>query len=415
LFATGEVYNRTMVKLLDPEFNLVTACCRPTGQAGRVDAIIAAAREPFDAGRLLVLAHAHRVEALVEDGLRRAGVALPEAAAGLLSRRASIARLQMMRIAGEEVRLAELLRDEGIEAVFVKGATLAMLAHGSLANKASWDIDLLVNHARIDDAIEVLRDAGYEFDHPAFKADMARSFAKRSRESAWTNLARGTTVELHWALVDNPLLLPGIGIGSARQNVKLAGSRMVPTLTTPDLFAFLAVHGMGHGWSRLKWLADIASLLDDRFDALPELFIHARSVNAGRCAAVALLLMRDLLGVAIPSQLVTEISGDRQAVRLADFSLRTMRALARVDGRPDHRLSHWWELHTAQMKMAPGFRNGLADIWAKLNNPLVPRRLLLPRWLLVPDALLIWIPTALARRIAAKLQSVRLGNVANSA
>jgi Uncharacterised nucleotidyltransferase len=399
----------------DPEFSLAVACCRPTGQAGRLDAIIGAAREPFDAERLLVLAHAHRVEALVEQGLAQAGVALPETAASLLAKRARVARLQMTRIAGEEVRLAELLRTARIEAVFMKGATLAVLAHGSLANKASWDIDLLVDHARIDDAIDVLRDAGYAFDHPAIvKADMARRFAKRSRESAWTNAERGTTVELHWALVGNPLLLTGIGTGSGRQHVKIAGQRTVPTFTIPDLFAFLAVHGTGHGWSRLKWLADVASLLDDKPDALPELFLHAHSVNAGRCAAVMLLLMRDLLGVAIPTQLNTEISADRKAVRLADFSLRSMRDLAADDGLADNRLSYWWELHTAQMAMAPGFRNAFTDIWVKLNHPLVPRRLLLPRWLLVPDALLIWIPLAFARRVTAKFQSLRLGNAANS-
>jgi hypothetical protein len=404
-----------VLKTIDPEFRLVSACCRPTRQAGRRGAIIAAALEPFDTERLLAHAHAHRVEALVEQGLAQAGVALPKAAADLLSQRVRVARLQMLRNAGEEVRLAGLLRDARIDAVFVKGATLAMLAHGSLAHKASWDIDLLVGQKSIDEAISVLRRAGYEFDHPEIVgAELAYRFATRFRESSWTNVERGTTVELHWALADNPRLLTGIGIESGRQNVAMAGSRTVVTLATPDLFAFLSVHGTAHGWSRLKWLADVASLVNDRPNALPELLHHAQRVNAGRCAAVALSLMRDLLGVAIPDQVNVDIASDRQVARLAEYSLRSMLTLEALDEKRDHGLSHWWAMHASQMAMAPGFRHGFAEIWAKLNQPLGPRRLRLPRWFLVPDALLIWIPIGFMRRIARKFQSLRLGNAANN-
>lgn len=366
---------------------------------------MAAAFEPFDAQRLLVLAHAHRVEALVGRGLAQAGVELPEAAADLLAGRARVARLQMLRNAGEEVRLSGLLRDAGIDGVFVKGATLAMLAHGSLAHKTSWDIDLLVDRKSINQAINLLRDAGYEFDHPAIaKAGLAARFASSYRESSWTNAERGTTVELHWALAHNPLLLKNVGMLSARQNVPVAGHRTVPTLTTPDLFSFLAVHGTAHGWSRLKWLADIASLVENEPDALTDLYHHAHRANSGRCAAVALSLMRDLMGVAIPDHLNTKIASDRQVTRLADISLHEMLALAARDGRPDHGLLHWWTLHTSHMAMAPGLRYRFADIWAKLNQPLGPRRLRLPRWLLVPDALFIWIPLGFIRRVAMKLQ-----------
>lgn len=404
-----------MLKTTDPEFRLVAACCRPTGQAGRRDAIAAAALETFDAERLLALAHAHRVEALVEDGLTQAGVALPEKTADLLARRVRAARLQMLRNAGEEVRLSELLRDAGIDAVFVKGATLAMLAHGSLAHKASWDIDLLVARQSIHQAVGILRDAGYEFDHPAIaKAGLALRFASRVRESSWTNAERCTTVELHWALAHNPLLLTGIGISSQRQNILVADHRAVPTLATPDLFSFLAVHGTAHEWSRLKWLADIASLVEVARVPLTELYDHARRSNSGRCAAVALLLIRDLLGVTIPDHVKKKIDCDRQARRLADTSLHKMLVLAALNGKPDHGVSDWWTFHVSHMRMAPGLRFGLADISAKLNQPLGPRRLRLPKWLLIPDALFIWIPLGFMRRIAVKLQSLWPGNVANN-
>lgn len=388
----------------DPEFRLVAACCRPAGDAGRLDAIIAASDEHFDADKLVEVAHAHRVEALVEEGLAQVGVVMPKEAADLLAQRARVARLQMLRNAGEEARLSVLFRGAGIDCVFVKGATLAMLAHGSLAHKSSWDIDLLVEYNKVNQAIDLLRDAGYEFDQPAIaNADLASRFANRYRESSWTSAQRGTTVELHWALAHNPLILGDIGIASERQNVSVGGNHTVPTLTTPDLFAFLVVHGMLHRWSRLKWLTDAAALVEKSPDSLVDLFNHAQAVNAGRCAAVALILMRDLMGITIPIELTAKINDDPQVSRLADLSVHEMSGLEALDGKPDLRFSHWWKLHTSHFAMAPGLRYRCTDIWEKLKEPLVPRRLYLPRWLLVPDALFIAIPIAFIRRIATKL------------
>ncbi len=414
-----------MLRNAPSELRIVAACCRPAGQlnqlvpnqlaANRLAAIRAAADEPFVPDYLLLQAQAHRVEALVEDGLAQVGINLPDTAARLLARRVRVARLQMLRNAGEEVRLSEQFRTSGVDAIFVKGATLAMLAHGSLARKSSWDIDLLVDRADIDQAIGVLRAAGYEFDHPAVPGlAMEHRFAARVRESSWTNRERRTTVELHWALASNPALLTGIGMTSARQTIMIADHAAVTTLKTPDLFAFLAVHGTAHGWSRLKWLADIAALADSTPDLLPDLLHHAGRVNAGRCTAVALCLMRDVLGVSIPAHLNAEIALDRHVPALVDYSVRTMQASVDATDDIDHRLSKWWELHWYQMSMAPGFRNGFADIWAKLNQPVIPSGLRLPTWLLVPHALLIWLPGSLLRRLVMKLQSGRSGNMANT-
>jgi len=392
-----------MLKTTDREFMLVAACCRPVGQAGRHYAIKTAASAPFDAYRVLAVAHEHRVEAFVERGLSEIGFELPKDAAELLAQRVRVARLQMLRNAGEEVRLSGLFRDAGIDCVFVKGATLAMLAHGSLAHKSSWDIDLLVEHRNINQSIDLLNAAGYEFDQPVIgHADLATRFANRYRESSWTNAKRGITVELHWALAHNPHILGHIGIRSERQNVAIGGNHTVPTLSTSDLFAFLVVHGMLHRWSRLKWLTDVAALIEKSSETLVNLIDHAQAANAGRCAAVAFVLMRDLMGVAIPQDLAARIDLDPRVSQLVDVSINEMLALEALDGKPNFRLSHWWRLHTSHLAMAPGLRYRLADVWAKLNEPLVARRLYLPRWLLVPDALFLAIPIAFIRRIAAK-------------
>ena len=390
---------------LTPEFKIVAACCRPIGQSGRSAAIAVAATTPFDPEKILGHARAHRVEALVAQGLAEAGIMLPDAATERLQRRVQTARLQMLRNAAEEVRVGSLLHAAGVDALFVKGATLAMLAYGSLAHKASWDIDLLVARDRVGDAVAVLHRAGYAFDHPEIvgTTDMQR-FLERYRETSWTHAARGTTIELHWALADNPRMLPGIGIGSGHLKVAIAGHGQVATLGIPDLFAFLAVHGTAHGWSRLKWLADLAALTDAQALSLANIVKQADARNAGRCMATALLLMRDLLGTPLPPDLEALINRDRCVSQLACFSLQSMLAVADQNGKTDGSLSQWWALHHAHMIAAPGIRYALAEIATKLTRSTVPRRLRLPRWLLIPDALFVAIPLGLARRVAQALQ-----------
>lgn len=404
-----------MLSAIHPELRLVAACCRPRGQSDRCTAIRAASSDVFDVGRLLAEARAHRVEAHVEDGLAAAGVTLPEPSALILADRARASRLQMLRNAGEEARLSRLLTEAGVDAIFVKGATLAMLAYRSLTLKTSWDIDLLVAHRQIDLAITVLHEAGYSFADPnMFGPDDQHQLAKRVRETSWTHAERGTTVELHWGLADNPALLAGIGMASVRQRVAITEAHQVSTLNVPDLFVYLALHGTAHGWSRLKWLADIAALAEGPADDLSALLDHAHRRNAGRCAAVALCLMRDILAVPIPIDVAERLTQDRHVAKLADYCARNMQETVISGGGPEHRLTRWWAYHRAHLMLAPGWRNGFAYIRAQLNEPSDSVRLRLPRWLLVPHALLVWLPAAFLRRLALKFHPASAGNAART-
>jgi hypothetical protein len=389
----------------DPETALVAACCRPLTQPERIAAIAVVAKAPFDAERLLAVARAHRVEALVEQGLAAAAVALPAAAAEELSARAQAARVQMLRNAGEEVRLAQGFGDAAIDVVFLKGATLAMLAHGALTHKCSWDIDLLVAHGDIEHAATVLGGAGYVFDRPEeVDNDTAIAFAKALRETRWVHGERGTTVELHWALADNPALLTGVGMPSARQQVEVAAGCPVPTLATPELFAFLAVHGTSHGWSRLKWLADFAALIDREPARVADYYRHAQGINAGRSVATALLLCRDVLGVPITDTIAAEITADRRVAHIVSYSLRMIAKSPFVDGMPDASVGDWFARNRCLMTMGEGGGSAIAYVVEKLRERSTPRRLAMPEWLLIPDALFMWIPRAFARRWSGRHQ-----------
>ena len=73
----------------------------------------------------------------------------------------------------------------------------------------------------------------------------------------------GLNVELHRRLADSLELIPGIGVGSPRQEVEVAPGVVLPTLAPDELFAYLCVHGASSAWFRLKWVTDLAALLCD--------------------------------------------------------------------------------------------------------------------------------------------------------
>ncbi|WP_447727329.1 nucleotidyltransferase domain-containing protein [Sphingomonas koreensis] len=299
------------------EFRLVAACCRwPRGDA-RDAAVRAAAAEAVDWDRVERVTRRHRVSPLVHDGLACAGIALPGAMARALAGIAQQARISALRMAREAALLQEAFDAAACPALFVKGASLAMLAYGDPGLKWGWDIDLLTTAGGAAQGRAILESLGYVLVEPeGLDARKFQLFLALGKECIFVHAETRIAVELHWKLVDNPHLLPGIDALSPSRTVQIGG-RELRTLEDSALLAYLLVHGTRHAWSRLKWLADVAALLS-RYppDAIEPLYRDLQALEAGRAAAVGFLLCHDLLGIALPDGLRAELRADRATRRL---------------------------------------------------------------------------------------------------
>jgi hypothetical protein len=372
-----------------PEFALVAACCRWPPSPARDTAVRAAAAASPDWGALAATARRHRVEGLVHDGLRKAGIEPPPAiAADLAGAAAAIAR-ENLHFAAEAARLDRSFTEAGIACLFLKGVTLNRLAYGTLALKKAIDIDMVVDPARYEAAIEAVEAAGYRCIQPG--SDPARAqilaWAKRTKHSIWS---KGTIVlELHTAFVDSAAMLEGVGIDSPRQRVEVGGGIALPTLARDELFAYLCVHGATHAWSRLKWLADLAALAARDPRAIEPVYRRSIALGAGRSGGQALLLARGLLGLELPAALAAELEGDAAIRYLARVALEAMvggggRELDEmVLGTAAIHLSHLrlkkgmrFKLHELRRKLRSG-EHGEATGAARLLAPLLAA----PRWL----------------------------------
>jgi hypothetical protein len=374
---------------LSPAFALVAACCRWPRSPARAAAVRQAAAAIDDWSAVLRTARRHRVEGLVHDGLRQAEVAPPPEVGESLAATAAAIAFDNLRFAAEAARLDRLLRDAGVEILFLKGVTLNRLAYGTLALKRAIDIDTVVDPGCYPAAIRAVEQAGYRCIQPREGASHAEilAWSKQTKHSAWHNGA--VLLELHTAFVDSERMLGEVGIGSPRQQVEVTGGIVLPTLARDELFAYLAVHGATHAWSRLKWLADIAAFAAREPEAIDSLYRRSIALGAGRSGGQALLLAHDLLALPLPEPLLAELRGERAMLYLARVACNAMAGAG--DRELDTLVLGTAAIHLSHLRLKKGLGFKLHELRRKLRTNehgevhgparLLSRLLAGPRWL----------------------------------
>ena len=309
-----------------PEFALVAACCRWPLTPDAIAELQRRAAGPLDWAVVLRIAERQRVVGLVQHALHAARVACPEPARAMLERRSAAIARQNLAFTAETLRLQRRFDEAGLPVMVLKGAPLAQHAYGSTAFKQGRDIDLLVPPAQAFAALRLIEAEGYSLVEPARELNDAQrhAYIARGFQMEFVDARRGTRIELHWRLTENPHLLAGIDAFAEVQSVPLVGGA-VRTLNDADLFAYLCVHGANHFWFRLKWLADLNAFLGNVDETgVTALYAHARAHGAGLCAAQALLLCERVLGRALPPRLREELARDRRVRRLVALGIAAM-------------------------------------------------------------------------------------------
>lgn len=247
----------------------------------------------------------HRVAPAVLDGARRAGVALPERVACVLQAEARKDAAAALGQKAESFRLVSALQRTGCRPAILKGWPLAEELYGSAGARHSKDIDLYIGPDEIDRAIEGLIELGYSVDpvHARRMPLAGRSaFRAEYNDIAFIHPGAGTQVELHWrnyhfrgwpelrdipdAFVECSLDRTGVG---------------VPVLSPAANLIYLSMHGQRHLWLRLKWLLDIAKLVEARgADGLRRDLEVAREVGAARTVVLTVRLAHLVFGSPLP-------------------------------------------------------------------------------------------------------------------
>jgi hypothetical protein len=309
---------------LSPELRLVVACCTWPPSAARAQSVRAAADAGVDWDMVCALVERHRVRGLVYDGLRSSGAALPEAVERRLVEGAANTARHSLFLAGEALRLQDLLDRASVRGVFLKGTALAKLAYGNIGIKQAWDIDLLVAPQNLMASCTVLAAAGYRrlIPAPDVPDDLFLAWSRHANEAEFVNDANHTHVELHWRVSRSETELSHITARAPGRDVPVMGQQTLRTLADADHFSYLCVHGAHHGWFRLKWLADLAAWLNTLpAEAIEDYHRQACAHRVGASTAQSLRLCEVLFGTVLPPALSASLAADPKTAELVDFAL----------------------------------------------------------------------------------------------
>lgn len=277
------------------------------------------ARGELDWDYLLGLARRHTVLPLLHRQLgTNACNAVPRAVRQKLGETFRDNAARNLLLAGELVRIANLLEAEGVPVLAYKGPALAVSAYGDLSLRRFLDLDIIVRRRDVPRAKALLQSLGFRL--PGGLSRAQEDVLLRSQHNlALAREGGKLTVELHWGVASNGFAAMPLGekVWSRAVAVKVCGGE-VKTLSAKDLLVALCVHGTKHFWERLAWVCDVAELLNSHPNLdWPHTLRFARDAQVERMLLLGLRLASELLGASLPVGLLRLARTDAAVTRLS--------------------------------------------------------------------------------------------------
>lgn len=291
---TGRTPPGRLFATASTEFRLAALCCQWPGDTSRVESLNILLQEDVDWARVLHLAERHRVAGLVHHALAGRTDVPPDIGAALARKAATLARGNLAAVPVLKA-LSAACDSAGVPFAVLKGLPLGQLAYGSLALRHSKDIDVLIAPGHLGRVEHLLADLGFQRTRlgAGLTVEQARLWRRFRKHHEFVHTQSRVRLEVHWRPFDNPRLhAPPV---ECAQWVDLGGGLRLPTLAPRELLLNLCVHGAGHAWFRLKWIADVAALLaQEQPGAATALLKAARARDLDRPVEQALLLSQAL-------------------------------------------------------------------------------------------------------------------------
>ena len=210
---------------------------------------------------------------------------------------------QNLQLVDALLEIVGVFRSRGITSAVLKGPAVAQITTGKIATREFTDLDILVHFEDVEIAIFALSSLGYrQMD----EYQCAFRSIRRRKHITFVNDVDRVFVELHWALnpADSRFPLESTGIWTRLQTICIHRESL-RTLGMEDTLLALCVHGSIHAWESLKWIFDIAQLMNDRAVAIDwnALFLRSQTAGCSRSLLVGIRLAAELFRVKEPDLL----------------------------------------------------------------------------------------------------------------
>jgi hypothetical protein len=226
--------------------------------------------------------------------------------------------LRCLSLTAELIKVMDLLRGSGVQAMPYKGPVLAVDAYGDVALREFEDLDIIVRQRDMAKVDTIMKGLGYRPNH-VWRFGSGASSGVVPGEYDYRDEARGMIVEFHTEFTLRHFPVRPDLEAMARRLVPVAVSgHEIATFAPEDMILLLCVHGSKDFWERISWIADISEFVRShpRID-WSEVARRADELRAGRMLNLGLALANRMLGAALPSEIAARVNGDTVAGALA--------------------------------------------------------------------------------------------------
>ncbi len=205
--------------------------------------------------------------------------------------------------------VAGLFEQRGLRMLAFKGPILALDTYGDLGLRECGDLDLLVHQEDLFEIIQVLSAHGFTLLEADFEGEATR---KTQQVFACEFQRDGVSLDVHWDLVPGWLNYRIDFDRLWEEGVPMEeGGHYARKLRPEDSMVVLSIHGTKHWWERLRWICDIAELVNSQ--AITDwryLDRAATLANCRRSVDLGLWLAGELLSASLPAQLRQRLEHD---------------------------------------------------------------------------------------------------------
>ncbi len=268
----------------------------------------------------------------------------------------------------ELLKLLHLLEAHKILAIPYKGPILAAFIYGNLALREFGDLDILVQERDYQRAQYLLIRQGF------------RPTVEHEWEAEFTDESGRVAVDLHRRITPRefPSLLKLDYLSKRLKPVALAGT-IVATLCPEDTLLMLSIQVTKDRYLQLKKICDIAELVVHQRLNWAQALKEAKSLGGQRMMLFALCLTSNLLGAALPQEVVHELRFHTSIHELVEHAAEQLfhRGDHTVHDQLTSQRFYWLVRERLRDKLYPYYLRYVHDVIAP--NELDRRLLPLPR------------------------------------
>lgn len=197
--------------------------------------------------------------------------------------------------------IVQNLSKRKIPVAVLKGPLLSLEVYGSITERWSNDLDILIDVKDLPAAVSTLNNSDFYQDGNLQSANLL-DYARYENALLLTNRQTGTRIDLHWNLLRHYL---ACNLDYRYYEDRLISKKFegttVKTICDEDLFIYMCCHAAKHGWERLEWLICIG-VINGRTNefAWAEVEEKAKKLGALKMVLLGCLLLREVGGVDIP-------------------------------------------------------------------------------------------------------------------